>query len=325
MTDEVAHAFWVTGPGRGEIREERLPPPAAGEVLVRTLYSGISRGTESLVFNGRVPVSEHRRMRAPFQSGDFPFPVKYGYINVGRVEAGPEALRGRTVFSLYPHQTRFVVPADSVEPLPDGLPAERALLTANLQTAINGLWDAAPRVGDRVAVVGGGTLGCLAAWLAARMPGCDVELIDVDAARAGIAEQLSVAFRLPPDARRDADVVIHCSGDAGGLTTALELAGFEATVLEMSWYGDRAVEVPLGEAFHSRRLTLKSSQVATIAAAQRSRWDAARRNALAFELLRAPELDALITGPSPFEELPELLARLSAEPGRSLCHRIDYA
>ena len=237
MPDQnCARAFWITGAGQGEIRDELLSEPSSGEVLVRTLYTAISRGTEALVFNGEVPPSEFERMRAPFQMGDFPAPIKYGYINVGVVEQGPDALRGNSVFCMYPHQTRYVVPADAIYRLPEGVPAERAVLAANLESVVNGLWDAAPRAGDRIAVVGAGTLGCLCAWLVARFPGCLVELIDINPEKATAASALNVPFKLPDQATPDADLVIHASGSAKGLATALRLAGFEAKVLEIiSW------------------------------------------------------------------------------------------
>ncbi len=212
---EQARAFWITAPNRGEIRVEALPSPTAEQALVRTLYTGISRGTETLVFGGHVPPSEHARMRAPFQTGEFPAPVKYGYCNVGVVEQGPATLRGRNVFCLYPHQTRYVVPAAALTPLPDEVPAARAVLAANLETAVNGLWDAAPRVGDRLAVVGAGTVGCLVAWLASRIGGCEVQLIDIDARKSKAAAALGVPFRAPENAARDVDVAVHTSGCSG--------------------------------------------------------------------------------------------------------------
>ena len=321
---DQARAFWVTEPGRGEIRAERLAPLGEGEALVRTLYTGISRGTEALVFLGKVPRSEHARMRAPFQAGEFPAPVKYGYCNVGVVEQGASDLVGRHVFCLYPHQTRYVVPASALRVLPAGVPPARAVLAANLETAVNALWDASPRVGDRVAVVGAGTVGCLAAWLAGRIVGTDVELVDIDERKAAAARALGLAFRSPAAAARDADLVVHTSATGAGLATAFELAGFEATVLELSWYGDEAPAVPLGGAFHSRRLTLKSSQVGAIAPAQRARWDHARRIDLVLRLLAHAELDALVSGESRFDELPAVLARLATSPGYTLCHRIIY-
>ena len=324
MTDE-ARAFWVVAPGRGEIRREPLRAASHDEVVVQTLFSGVSRGTESLVFTGRVPDSERLRMRAPFQEGEFPAPVKYGYTSVGRVERGPDGIVGRTVFVLYPHQTRYVVPTSTVHLLPADVPAARAVLTANLETALNGLWDARPHVGDRVVVIGGGTVGCLVAWLAARIPGCEVQLVDVNAARAHVAQKLGVSFAAPGDAMHEADVVIHASGSPEGLQLGLDVAGVEATVVEMSWFGDRQVSLPLGGGFHSKRLTIRSSQVGQIAPAQRPRWDTRRRMAMALTLLTDATLDVHITGESRFDELPDVMVRLANSPGDVLCHRIKYA
>lgn len=321
---EPARAFWIVAPGKGEMRDEPLAAPSADEVVVRALYSGISRGTEALVFQARVPPSEYQRMRAPFQSGNFPAPIKYGYASVGRIEEGPRELRSRTVFVLYPHQTRYVVPAQSVHILPDDVPAERAVLTANLETAINGLWDARPHVGDRIVVIGAGTVGCLAAWLAGRIAGCDVELVDVNPQREAIAHVIGVRFADPDTIWEDADIVIHASGSPAGLDLALRVAGFEARIVELSWYGDQCVSLPLGETFHAKRLTLRSSHVGSVAASQRARWDARRRMQLALTMLADSALDVLITGESDFSELPNVMPRLAAEPGDTLCHRIRY-
>jgi 2-desacetyl-2-hydroxyethyl bacteriochlorophyllide A dehydrogenase len=319
-----ARAFWVVAPGRGEIRHEVLRDASQDDVVVQTLFSGISRGTESLVFTGRVPESERTRMRAPFQEGEFPAPVKYGYASVGRVERGPNSVVGRTVFVLHPHQTRYVVPASSVHVLPADVPAARAVLTANLETALNGLWDARPHVGDRVVVIGGGTVGCLVAWLASRIPGCEVQLVDLNPARARVAQALGVPFALPADAAREADLVVHASGSPEGLTLGLDLAGVEATVVEMSWFGDRQVSLPLGGAFHSQRLTIRSSQVGQISPVQRPRWDTRRRMAQALSLLSDATLDVLITGESRFDDLPDVMAQVVDSPGDVLCHRIKY-
>jgi len=325
MSPQAATACWLVEPGRAELRHEDLAPPQTGQVQVRTLHSAISRGTETLVFRGEVPASEYQRMRAPFQAGDFPGPLKYGYSSVGVVEQGPEHLLGRAVFCLYPHQSRYVVPADAVTPLPPGVPPGRAVLAAQLETAINALWDAAPRIGDRLAVVGAGAVGLMVAWLAARLPGCAVQVVDTQPARRALAEHLGAGFATPEAALDDADRVVHASGQPAGLATALRLAGFEATVLELSWYGTRTVTLPLGEAFHARRLTLKSSQVGHVAEAQRSRWTRRRRLELALSLLREPALDALVTDAAGFSDLPAVLARLAASSGdATLCQRIDY-
>ncbi|MCF6524552.1 zinc-binding alcohol dehydrogenase [Streptomyces sp. JJ36] len=320
-----AHAFWLRAPGHGEIREEALPEPAEGEVVVRTLCSGVSRGTESLVFRGGVPESQYSRMRAPFQEGGFPGPVKYGYLNVGRVEEGPPPLLGRTVFCLYPHQSRYVVPAGAVTPVPDTVPAERAVLAGTVETAVNALWDAAPLLGDRVAVVGAGMVGCSVAALLARYPAVRVQLIDADPARASVAAALGAEFALPGEARGDCDLAVHASATEEGLTRALELLAPEGTVLELSWYGDRRVALPLGEAFHSGRLVLRGSQVGTVSPARRSRRTYADRLALALGLLADPAFDALITGECAFEELPSALAGIAAGEIPGLCHRVRYA
>jgi hypothetical protein len=322
---DTARAFWVAAPGRGEIRDEPLPAPSPDDIVVQAAFGAVSRGTEALVFGGHVPPSEWARMRAPFQAGDFPAPVKYGYSSVGRVEQGPDDLQGRFVFVLYPHQTRYVVPASASHPLPDGVPPARAVLAANLETAINGVWDARPHVGDRVTVIGAGTVGCLVAWLVSRIPGCVVELVDINPHRAPVARVLGVPFAEPAAATRDADIVVHASGAPAGLSLALEVAGDESTIVEMSWFGDRPAPLLLGGAFHARRLTITSSQVGRVAPAQRMRWDTRRRMQLALSLLRDPVLDALITGESPFDALPAVMADLATAPGDTLCHRIRYS
>lgn len=319
-----ARAFWIRSPGDGEIRDVVLPEPGPGEVLVRTLFSGVSRGTEAIVFRGGVPPNQHAIMRAPFQDGAFPGPVKYGYLNVGVVEHGPAELAGRTVFCLYPHQTRYVVPASAVSAVPDEVPPERAILAGTVETAVNALWDAAPLVGDRIAVVGAGMVGCSVAGVLAGFPGCRVELVDTDPSRAGVARALGVRFAHPDQAEGGCDLVVHASATEAGLARSLELLAPEGEVIELSWYGDRRVSVPLGEFFHSRRLTIRGSQVGAVPPSRRSRRGFADRIALALRLLAAPAFGELITGESPFGELPRLMPRLAGGDLPALCHRIAY-
>ena len=320
----TAAAFWVTEPGHGVIRPVALPEPRPDEVLVRTLRTGVSRGTETLVFAGRVPESQHSAMRAPFQEGDFPGPVKYGYLNVGVVERGPAALAGRTVFCLYPHQTAYVVPATAVTLVPDGVPPARAVLAGTVETAVNALWDARPLVGDRVAVVGAGMVGCCVARLLTGLPGTTVTLVDVDASRARVADALGVGFAAPADAPGDLDLVVHTSGTSAGLQTGLELLAPDGEVLELSWYGDSPVTIDLGGAFHSRRLAVRASQVGEVATARRGRRTHAERLALSLELLHDPGFDVLLTGESQFEELPEVMANLADGSLAGLCRSIIY-
>jgi len=319
-----AEAYWVVGEGRGEIRGEQLAAPGPGQALVQALYSGVSRGTELLVHRGQVPASERERMRAPHQRGDFPWPVKYGYSSVGRVIEGASELLGREVFCLHPHQTAYVVPASALVALPSGVPAARAVLAANMETALNAIWDAELRAGDRVAVVGAGVVGLLCGYLAARHPGTEVELVDVNPAKLEPARALGLSLVTPEAARGGADVVVHASGTAEGLQTALGLAATEAVVLELSWYGDQRVSLKLGGAFHALRLRLRSSQVGSLPPQQRPRWDHRRRLELALALLADSRLDRLIDASAPFRELPAIMARLARGELAALCHRVEY-
>jgi hypothetical protein len=317
-------AVWYVGPGRAELREEVVAARAAGEVQVRALFGAISRGTERLVHAGRVPASEYERMRAPFMGGAFPFPVKYGYATVGRVEQGPPELSGQVVFGLHPHQSLFTLPADAVIRVPDGVPPARAVLAANMETALNAVWDGAPGPADRIAVVGGGLVGLLVAYLCARLPGVEVTVVDVVPARAEFAHAIGARFAAPGAGPTDCDLVFHASGSAAGLATALRLAGEEASIVEVSWYGSGDVAVPLGEGFHSRRLRLISSQVGKVAVSHRSRWSHGRRLAAALALLGDPVLDRLIAPPLAFEDLPARLCEVFAADSNVICPLIRY-
>ena len=323
-SEQQAEALWYVGPGKAEIRAEPVPELADGQVRVRAVASALSRGTERLIFSGRVPESEYERMRAPFMSGAFPFPVKYGYAMVGRVEEGPPGLQGRLAFALFPHQTVFNLGVENISVLPDGLPPERAVLAANMETALNAVWDGAPGPADRIAVVGAGVLGLLVARLCARLPGASVTVVDINPERADIAGSLGAAFAVPGKAPDGCDLVVHTSASAAGLATALRLAGDEATVLELSWYGAGPVTAPLGEAFHSRRLKLLSSQVGAIAPSHRPRWDHRRRLAAALGLLSDPVFDALIAPPVAFADLPARLPEILNPAGGVLCQLIRY-
>jgi NADPH:quinone reductase-like Zn-dependent oxidoreductase len=323
-TDEMAEALWYSAPGLADIRQEALAPPAANEVRVRALFGAVSRGTEALVLAGRVPVSEFERMRAPFMAGNFPFPVKYGYATVGRIEGGAEALRGRTVFTLHPHQNFFNIPAGAAVVLPDNLPPQRAVLAANMETALNAVWDAAPGPADRIVVVGAGVVGSLVAYLCGRFPGAEVTLVDINPARAELAKTLGVGFARPESAKGDCDLVVHASGNSAGLGTALALAGEEATVLELSWYGDAPVTASLGGPFHSRRLRLISSQVGQIAPSHRPRWSHGRRLAAALALLTDARLDALLAPPVLFQDLAQRLPEILDAKNGILCQPIAY-
>jgi len=322
---DSAIAFWATGPEAGEMRTTALPEVAPGEVLVRTLFTGVSRGTETLVIRGEVPESEWERMRSPFQDGDFSFPVKYGYLNVGVVEQGRDALIGSTVFTLYPHQSVFVVPADAVTLVPSGVPPRRAVLAGAVETAINVLWDAGPRVGDGIAIVGAGMIGGAIATLASRIPGVDVTLIDIDPDRNRLAAELGVSFAHPEDAALDYDIVIEASGTGQGLAVALRAAATDGEVVVASWYGSTPQQIDLGADFHSRRLTLRASQVGEVAQARRGRRTPRQRLDLALRLLENRAFDNLLGDDSGWRELPSVMTALAEGTAGSLCHTIDWS
>ncbi len=312
-----AKALWCVGPTQAGIR-----PAAHGEgVLVKTLYSGISRGTERKVFEGTVPEAEYIRMRGPAQEGDFPYPVKYGYCAVGRVLEG--RYKGATVFALHPHQTEFRLPETALNPLPSALPPERAVLAANMETALNILWDANAGPGDKILIIGAGVVGALTGYLASRMPGTDVTLMDINPDRSGIASQLGCGFATPDNAPQECDIVVNLSGASGGLESAMNCAGNEAAIIEASWYGEGTIPAPLGGAFHSRRLRLISSQVGQVSPDRRPRWSHRRRMVKALQLLCDPALDILVSGETAFDDLPEAYGSILSDP-MTLCHRVCY-
>ena len=326
-----ARAFWTISAGRGELRRETLPAPSwpglarpstpsasssNDTTLVRTLATGVSRGTESLVFAGRVPPSQYAAMRAPLMAGEFPFPVKYGYSAVGRTGDN------RRVFVLHPHQDAFLAPTTMCIPVPDAVPTHRAVLAANMETALNVLWDAAPLAGERMLVIGAGVVGLLTASLLARIPAAHVTMVDINPERAVLAHHIGCQFAAPDNVPREQDLIVHASASEAGLRLALHCAAFEARIIEASWFGDATPSLPLGEAFHARRLRLIASQVGAIAPAQRGRRTHAERLALALELLTDARYDALLEGPTRFEDMPGAMPRILAP--RGLCHVITY-
>jgi hypothetical protein len=307
MSETIAaaagRALWYVDPGRAELRDEPLGPSAPGVARVRASHGAISRGTEALVANGRIPRSEFQRMRAPFMGGMFPFPVKYGYSTVGVVEAGSADLLGRTVFTLHPHQTLFDVPEAAAIPVPVNVPSWRAVLAANMETALNAVWDAGP-----------GPLGRAA----------NVTLVDINPARATVASAFGLDFATPEQAPSECELIVHASASGAGLATALNLARDEGTILELSWYGNADISVPLGGAFHSRRLRLVASQVGMIAPSHRQTWTYRQRLEKALSLLADDRLDVLLEAPVAFAELPARLPSILAPGSGILCQRIDY-
>jgi threonine dehydrogenase-like Zn-dependent dehydrogenase len=324
MATERWTAYWTMAPRHGVLRTEPARRPREGEALVRTICSGISRGTEMLVHAGRIPEEVGNSMRAPFQIGSWPGPVKYGYLSVGTVEQGPASLQGRRVFCLHPHQDRYVVPASALTPVPDEVPSDRAVLAGTVETAINALWDAGPRIGDRAAVVGAGMVGGALAALLRLFPLERFQLVDVNPSRSALASALRVELVHPDDAAADNDLVFHCSASESGLARSLQLLGAEAELIELSWYGTVQPRVPLGAAFHSRRLAIRASQVGAVAAARRSRRTTGDRLALAMRMLKDPVFDTFITGHAPFDALPQTMESIFSDETETLCQVIDY-
>jgi hypothetical protein len=320
----VSQSLWYVAPESIEIRSEILGPLPKNNVQVRTLFSALSRGTESLVFKGLIPESEYTRMGAPFMGGQLPFPVKYGYSNVGRVELGPPEFIGQLVFSLMPHQSIFQADTNNILVIPREIPAQRAVLAANMETALNAVWDASPGPGDRIVIIGAGVLGCLIAYLSGHLPGAEVTLVDINPEREEVAKKLGVQFSSPELAPKDCDLVIHCSASAAGLSTAISSAGKEATILELSWYGSNKIDVSLGGAFHSRQLKIQSSQVGHISPSRRPRWSHRRRLTAALAMLSDPRLDVLLNRPIGFEALPSELPKIFSAQSSTLCCLIEY-
>ncbi len=308
-------ALWIVEKQSANLQQASL----GNGVLVRTLYSGISRGTEKIVLNGEVPESEYQRMRCHGQEGEFSFPVKYGYCSVGEVLEG--SLAGQQVFVLHPHQDYFRIPEERLHLLPETVPASRAILAANMETALNINWDAELVKGERVAVIGAGVVGSLSAYLA-KDQGADAVLIDKNAQRASVAAELGIEFLTPEAVSGEFEKIIHTSASEAGLTLALNLAKEEGRIIEASWYGNKTVELPLGGAFHSRRLRIISSQVGKIPASK-ANWSISSRMQRAIELLEDSRLDCLISGETGFEEIPTSYLEIINHPD-TLCHRIRY-
>lgn len=317
-------ALWYVEESRAELRPSNVPEPKAGEVLVKAHFSGISRGTERLVFNGRIPRSEHTRMRCPYQEGAFPFPVKYGYALAGEIVDGPAEALGQRVFTLHPHQELACFARSHLHEIPEDVPLRRAVLAANTETAVNVLWDASPSPGERILVVGGGVLGLLVAGLAAQTGENEVAVVDIKPARVDVARALGLAFADPESAPRNQDVVIHTSATEAGLRTALQCAAPEGRIIEASWYGDREVSLPLGEAFHSQRLRLISSQVGAIPLSHREEWTPKQRMRKALNHLRDETLDVLITEEIEFSNVPAALPQVLAHDSPGLMTAIRY-
>jgi 2-desacetyl-2-hydroxyethyl bacteriochlorophyllide A dehydrogenase len=334
---QQSQALWWTAPRTGELRAERLPPLGPDEVLVRAVASGISAGTELLVYRGQVPPD--LPLDLPTLAGSFHYPIKFGYASVGRVEAVGEAVRDRApgdlVFALHPNQSAYVVPAARAVPLPAGVPPEHGVFLANLETAVNVALDAAPRLGETVLLSGLGIVGLLVLQALLRTGVAEVIAVDALPRRRALALRLGAALALAPDddvlaqvrartAGRGADLVVEVSGAPAALGPAVEAVAEEGTVVVASWYGTKAVPLQLGGHFHRGRVRIRSSQVGHLDPALAPRWDYARRLAVAQRLLAELPLDELISHRLPFAQAPDAFALLDERPDDTLQVVLTY-
>ncbi|MEM9277847.1 MAG: zinc-binding alcohol dehydrogenase [Pseudomonadota bacterium] len=332
VTGSRAGRLSYSAPYKAAIETVQIPEIKAENVLLKTLFSGISRGTESLVYAGKVPESEWKRMRCPFMSGSFAFPVTYGYacvcevIGLGEKTSGLKP--GDRVFVLHPHQDIFSVPESSCNLLPPSIPTSRAVLSANMETALNAVWDAEISGNPFCAIIGAGVVGLITAHAVRKVAGLDPVIFDLKPEKERHATEMGFRFinssGIDKTEIQDFELIFHTSASAGGLQSAIDMAAFEAKIIEMSWYGENPVSLNLGGAFHSKRLKILSSQVGTIASAKRNKLDYAGRMQQAITLLDDPRLDTLLGSAIDFHDLPNHLHDIFSPQSDVLCQVIEY-
>ncbi|MGI9350414.1 MAG: zinc-dependent alcohol dehydrogenase [Rhizobiaceae bacterium] len=332
VTGSRARRLTYPACGKGIIEYAQLIDIKDENVTLKTLYSGISKGTESLVFNGNVPESEWTRMQCPFMTGSFAFPITYGYACVCEVMECGKAVEnlelGDRVFILHPHQDLMCVPASACHKLPDIIPTKRGVLSANMETGLNSVWDAEISGKPACAVIGAGVVGLMTAHALRETTGVSPIVLDVNPAKEKIISKLGFNFANPS---RHTDLnlpefefLFHTSASSEGLQTAIDLAGFEARIVELSWYGEKPVSLLLGGAFHSKRLRIIASQVGSIAPAMRAELDQSERIKQAMALLDDPRLDSLLETEIEFSEVPDHLHDLLGPQSDILCQVIRY-
>ena len=303
-----AHGLWFLGANQFSIREETLRSPSTPYCVVKSICSGISQGTEQLVYSEAVPESIQHQMRCPYMGGDFPFPIKYGYSLVGEVVEGPENIVGRNVHMLHPHQDYGCVHPRDIYLLDDGILPEKAILASNMETAVNAVWDSQVTLGDRVLVVGFGNVGSLVARILSLSMGVEMFVTDTSALKRSMAQKMGFNVCEISQLKEEFDISFNVSASADGLQTAIDAVGYEGKIIELSWYGNRAVSLQLGGDFHIQRKTIISSQVSHIPSHRLARWDTIRRKKLVFSLLKQPEFEEHVTHNLRFSELPRILS-----------------
>lgn len=307
-----------------ELSPVTLATPASNQIEIASLYSLIATGTERLVAKGLVPQELYDHMAVPYMEGEFSFPIKYGYSLVGRVVTENHPLSGRIVHLLHPHQDRCIVSDHDVFAVPEGVPAKRATLASNLESALNGIWDAEVSIGDRVFISGFGMIGSLLARLLSMMPSVEVVVMDIDPIKRKLAENMG--FTVVKDTEdSDFDVAFNTSASGAGLQACINAVGYEGKIVEMSWYGVKAATLQLGGSFHSMRKRIISSQVSNLPANRRNRWDYLRRREVVFELLRNDAFDVHIGETVSFENLPDLFDDIRRKSPAVLTWAVSYA
>ncbi len=279
--------------------------------LIKSLYSLVSTGTERLVAQGKVPGNLQEAMKVPYMEGSFGFPLTYGYSLVGEIIEGPEHLISKNVHIMHPHQSMLYADEAHVALIPEDIPSKRAVLISNLETAINAVWDSEVTLGENVFVAGFGTIGSLLCQVLRKFPAIDLHVLEPNQARCekarswGFNAVQAITLPEPPF-----DVAFNTSCHENGLQVCIDSVGYEGKVVELSWYGTQSVNINLGKSFHHFRKQIISSQVSQIPGHKLSRWDYRRRKALAFDLLKDPFFDELLTDEISFEDAPVFFQNL---------------
>ena len=313
-------SFWIKKKNNSYIKDHSINQAGKNELLIQTKYSGISYGTERVVYTGSVPDSQRELMRCPYQEGNFGSDVKYGYMNIGKVIDGPPGFKGKYVYTLFPHQTYYILDKTEVTLIPESIPLKRCLLTANMETAINGMWDTLPSCGDKILVIGSGVVGFLMAYILKSIPGSEILLVDSDSKKNKYSKLFNINFKN----KYKANIIYECSGNAKILDGLSKHVKDEAIICILSWYGDNISKVKFGEEFLSKRIKIIFSQVSKVSHNRSQYWDNVKRRELAIKMLNDDRLDNLIEKKIiKFSKLPLFFSQMNNKQS-FFCKVVDY-
>jgi threonine dehydrogenase-like Zn-dependent dehydrogenase len=305
------HALWHISPDASAILEHDLPAGNDHMLLVKSLYSLVSMGTERIVASALMPSAVWNQMAVPYMEGTFSLPCKYGYSLTGKVLKGPAEYKGKTVHLMHPHQDRLWVNATSVFIVPDDIPATRAVLASQVETAVTAIWDSRISLGDSVLIAGFGLVGAMIALLTSPIPGVKIAVLEKNEFRKELARELCFDVIDKQDENgKIFDVAIHTAGDEKALQFCIDHIGHESQVTEVSFYGKKSITLMLGETFHTQRKRIVVSQVAHIPSHKLNRWDLHRRKKLVFDMLKDKRFDMLVENRIPFEQAPLLFNQI---------------